>query len=1053
MTAKEHGYRHWPNNGFFSPGRWLLLTWLLALGPAYGQNHPELRWRQLETEHFRVLYHQGLERTAQVAADIAEKAYGPVTQLYGYQPADKVRIVLKDYDDYANGAAYYYQDTIEIWTSSLDHDFDLRGTSDWLPNVITHEFTHIVSLGASRKGPQRMPALYLQYFGYQREENRTDILIGYPDILASYPLMTTVVPMWFAEGVAQYQTAQVHHDRWDSHRDMVLRTAVLDSSLLAFDAMGVFAKKGLGNEYVYDHGYGLVRYIAQTYGDDKLAAICRGLSAWSSLNIDGVFEQVLGLGSQQLYGDWYQSMLAHYQGQVGALGPLLEGEVVANRGFSNIRPALSPDGRYLAYLSTRSRHYGPHLLVLRELASGEEEVLSAGIEWVSWAPDSGHLLLSRKDRADKYGSRQADIYTYDIEGAEAGWMRRGLQVVPAVIGLSAPESPRLQRLTRGLRALYPTYSPDGAWIAFIKNEHSTNNLGLFEVASGEVRYLTEYDDGTLLYTPQWAPDGQSLVLSMARGEQRDIVRVPIGAVGAAGSDLEIIVGTKGTDRDPVWSRDGRDVVFASDRSGIFNLYRLELDSRRLWQLTNVVGGALSPSLGAEGQIVFAAYDSSSYQLRQVDRAEGRAAGSLARSTDSLTSSAPKNWPLEVSGLQGKTGQEYGIDFLKTSILPRLVVDEGRFKGGVYLSSSDVLNRHSVFAGGGLAPTNGDRDLFAIYENRRWRPTLFLEFFQQKRHSARRDSSEARDQIITGIDFNLSQVNIGARGRVGRRGQLTLSGTYERYDASLNFDAFLPRRDGGLGLERQKQKPIGYTYLNGFSLGATYRYDGTARRRDRIINPRGRQIVAHYDRVFNFYIEGFNPNVSFIDEEYIDLFYNQWTLDWREYLGLPKGASLGLRFYGGWIDSDNVDDKELIGDFFDYHLGGIQYMRGYTFYSIEGRKAAMGGATLRFPLWGDVGRRAGHLYIDQIYGAFYGDIGKAWDSTWDADESVYGEDGVLQTGFGRKGPLRDVGGQVRFDLISYYSVPTRVQMDIAYGIDEVAGKSPWKFYLTVLFGYL
>ena len=38
-----------------------------------------------------------------------------------------------------------------------------------------------------------------------------------------------------------------------------------------------------------------------------------------------------------------------------------------------------------------------------------------------------------------------------------------------------------------------------------------------------------------------------------------------------------------------------------------------------------------------------------------------------------------------------------------------------------------------------------------------------------------------------------------------------------------------------------------------------------------------------------------------------------------------------------------------------------------------------------------------------------------------------------------------GGQLRFDLISYYSIPTRVQVDVAYGIDEVPDKGRWKSY--------
>ena len=47
-------------------------------------------------------------------------------------------------------------------------------------------------------------------------------------------------------------------------------------------------------------------------------------------------------------------------------------------------------------------------------------------------------------------------------------------------------------------------------------------------------------------------------------------------------------------------------------------------------------------------------------------------------------------------------------------------------------------------------------------------------------------------------------------------------------------------------------------------------------------------------------------------------------------------------------------------------------------------------------------------------------------------------------YGRTSPLRDVGGQLRFDLNSHYSLPTRIQLDLAHGLDEMAERSPWKF---------
>ena len=372
-----------------------------------------------------------------------------------------------------------------------------------------------------------------------------------------------------------------------------------------------------------------------------------------------------------------------------------------------------------------------------------------------------------------------------------------------------------------------------------------------------------------------------------------------------------------------------------------------------------------------------------------------------------------------------------------------MVDEGYFKAGAYLASGDVLNRQSVFAGAAIAPTNADRDLFALYEFKGFRPTFFLEIANQRRHSARSDSLEARALVVNAVNYSLSQFSVGVRGKLGRHAELTASATYDRYNASVESDCLVCRGDGEVGFERTAQRPFGYTYLNGFGLGLTYRMELIARRRDRDISPLGRQIYLRYDRMFNYFIDGFNEQASFIDEEYIKLFYNQVTVDWKEYIGMPGNTRLGLRLYGGWIGSDAVNDTMKVGDFFDYRLGGLNFMKGYTFYSIEGRKALMGTATLRFPLLPDVGKRVAQLYFDKVYGAVYASMGKAWDRNI----------GEWNARYGRAGPLRDVGGQLRFDLISYYSVPTRVQVDVAYGIDEVRERGRWKSYFTVLLGYL
>jgi hypothetical protein len=107
-------------------------------------NHPELQWKTFETEHFIVHFPVGARRTALEVSKIAEEIYPHVTGVYNYEPAGKIQFVIRDTDDYSNGGAYFLDDKVEIWASNLD--YILRGTTNWLRNVVTHEFTHMISI-------------------------------------------------------------------------------------------------------------------------------------------------------------------------------------------------------------------------------------------------------------------------------------------------------------------------------------------------------------------------------------------------------------------------------------------------------------------------------------------------------------------------------------------------------------------------------------------------------------------------------------------------------------------------------------------------------------------------------------------------------------------------------------------------------------------------------------------------------------------------------------------------------------------------------------------
>ncbi len=211
-----------------------LLVLMLTEGPwiAHAQpgesNHPELYWQTIETEHFQIHYHQGTERTANVVARIAEEIYPHITGLYQYQPPQKVHIIIRDTDDFSNGAAYFFDNKIEIWAENLD--YVLRGTHNWLRDVVTHEFTHIVSIQKALRFGRKIPAGWFQVFGYE-EVRRPDVVRGFPDVLVSYPISGVNIPGWFAEGVAQFQSPSKRYDYRDSHREMILRDRAMTGKL------------------------------------------------------------------------------------------------------------------------------------------------------------------------------------------------------------------------------------------------------------------------------------------------------------------------------------------------------------------------------------------------------------------------------------------------------------------------------------------------------------------------------------------------------------------------------------------------------------------------------------------------------------------------------------------------------------------------------------------------------------------------------------------------------------------------------------------------------
>jgi TolB protein len=158
------------------------------------------------------------------------------------------------------------------------------------------------------------------------------------------------------------------------------------------------------------------------------------------------------------------------------------------------------------------------------------------------------------------------------------------------VNLAAGSAP--QRLTAGRFAdnLSPTYSPDGRRIAFVSTRAGAPQVYVMSADGTDQELLAPFDYGVTGSSngPEWSPDGASLVF------HRDVSRAPQVFVLDVNSRRVRQLSSSGRNEDPTWAPDGRHVAFVSDRSGRRQLWVIDMDTGRIRQL-RTAGAVRLPS--------------------------------------------------------------------------------------------------------------------------------------------------------------------------------------------------------------------------------------------------------------------------------------------------------------------------------------------------------------------------------------------------------------------------------------------------------------------------
>ncbi|MFO0756832.1 MAG: hypothetical protein U0359_10085 [Byssovorax sp.] len=565
---------------------------LLVAAPraARATGDPDLTWWTVETEHFRVHYPDRLEPAARRVAELGEGILSRVGPALGYVPKSKTEIAITDDTDGANGSATALPyNTIRLYATAPDDLSALGDYEDWYLTLLTHEYTHI----AHTDNISGVPAVVNVVLGKIYSPNQAQ-------------------PRWLLEGLATMTESaltsggRIRSSLWD----MYLRADVLDDRIAGLDQISSNAYRYPGGNLWYIYGSRFLRWITDIYGPNVMRAVSADYGGTLvPLGINRTIRRATGKTYVELFEGFKDYIKRLYAEQVRAIEKrgLREGTRITSHGRTVLYPRFVP--------ANAREGKGEELVYFRDDSDERSGIWHIPVD----APAKGErreTLWARTNGSSSPTFTPAgDLVFHSISTFRNLYDRDDLFRVTR--GERAPNGSERARkqLTVGLRAQYADIAPDGRSIVFTVNGRGTTYLEIAELSpEGEIvgrRDLVPSGRFDQAYTPRFSPDGKTVAYSAwAAGGYRDVRIVDVKT-----GTFKEIAHDRAMDMNPVWAPDGKTIYFASDRTGVFNIYAYDVDKGALLQVTNVKTGAMQPAVSADGKtLAYVGYTSYGHDL-------------------------------------------------------------------------------------------------------------------------------------------------------------------------------------------------------------------------------------------------------------------------------------------------------------------------------------------------------------------------------------------------------------------------------------------------------
>ncbi len=542
----------------------------------------DFKFKVLETDHFDWHFYPQEGEAVEDVARMGERWYERYARTFQHEFEETKPVILyADHPDFqqTNSLSGFIGEGTGGVTESLKNRVILPLTGSYADDdhVLGHELVHAFQYNIAQARPGGFQGL-------------------------------NTLPLWLIEGMAEYFSL----GRDDPLTAMWLRDAIRRDDLPTIRQMTRESRY-----FPYRFGQALWAYIGGRYGDDAIVEIYR-----RSLRVgfQSAITQVLGMNTDTLSAQWKAQVESDYRPLMeGRAAPEDQGHLIiapsTGAGKQNVAPSLSPNGRYVAFLSEKDLFSVDLYLadattgeIVRKLSSAASDPHVDALRYIdssgTWSPDSRQFAYVVV--AD--GDNQIEIVDSDD-----GTVRQTITFADQGIGAVAN----------------PAWSPDGRYIAFSGSHGGISDLYIYDLESKETIQLTDDKYGD--FQPAWSPDGRTLAFSSDRGPETNFEsltysKFQLSLIDVATHEVTVLpVFGNVKHINPQYSADGRKLYFISDQDGFSDIYSLDLSTHEIQRLTHLataVSGItyMSPALSVNpsGLAAYSVFDNLEFHIFTLD---------------------------------------------------------------------------------------------------------------------------------------------------------------------------------------------------------------------------------------------------------------------------------------------------------------------------------------------------------------------------------------------------------------------------------------------------